>query len=432
VNNLMITFGGNLAFFGTDHNDTRVLSNANGIVTPSTWTSLATSGGPPGIRAGHSATYDEANNTMTVFGGFHLISTCCPYVISNLNDVWVLVNANGLTGTPTWSQLAPAAPLPPGRGHHAAAYDSAHNRLFIFGGDLWDQAAQVDIFTNDLWELSYANGNGGTPTWTQLFPSGTPPSPRDFSQATFDVANQRMILVGGIDRNQTGAADFRVWVLVFNQPPVADAGADQTVDCATLGATPVTLDGSGSSDPDAGQTLTYTWTGPFPEGNGTVTGVSPTVSLPLGTHTIKLTVDDGNGGTSSDSVSVTVILHVEGLLAPLAALVAEGDTVPYPDKAFKLGRTLPLKLQLSCGGLEVTDTNVPPPRIVGLVRNGDAVDLATIDPDSGEANDGGILFRYSAPNWVFNLSTAGLSAGTYVVTIEMPDGQRYVAAFVLR
>jgi hypothetical protein len=67
-----------------------------------------------------------------------------------------------------------------------------------------------------------------------------------------------------------------------------------------------------------------------------------------------------------------------------------------------------------------------------LTREGDAIDLETIDPDAGMANDNGLLFRYSAPNWIYNLSTQGLAAGTYVVTIEMPDGLRYTAAFVLR
>ena len=52
----------------------------------------------------------------------------------------------------------------------------------------------------------------------------------------------------------------------------------------------MTLDGSGSSDPD-GDPLTYTWTGSF----GTATGVHPTVELPVGTWTITLTVDDGLG-----------------------------------------------------------------------------------------------------------------------------------------
>ena len=90
-----------------------------------------------------------------------------------------------------------------------------------------------------------------------------------------------------------------------NEPPVADAGDDRTVECAGPAGAAVALDGSASSDPD-GDALTYVWTGPFAEGGGTVTGVSPTVTLPLGTHTIALTVSDPSGASASDEIVVTV------------------------------------------------------------------------------------------------------------------------------
>ena len=86
-----------------------------------------------------------------------------------------------------------------------------------------------------------------------------------------------------------------------NDPPTANAGADQTVEATGPGGASVTLDGSGSSDPDD-DALTFTWTGTF----GSVNGASATVTLPLGIHTITLTVDDGNGHTASDDVVVTV------------------------------------------------------------------------------------------------------------------------------
>ncbi|MGH9788390.1 MAG: LamG-like jellyroll fold domain-containing protein, partial [Candidatus Acidiferrales bacterium] len=216
-----------------------------------------------------------------------------------------------------------------------------------------------------------------------------------------------------------------------NQPPVADAGDDQMVECTSASATPVMLDGSGSSDSD-GDDLTYTWTGPFPEGGGTATGVSPTVTLPLGTSTITLVVNDGTVDSEPDTIDVTVKVAVVGLQPPLLPLVPEGDAVPLPDKAFKRGRTLPLKLELFCGSTELTDADVAAPVIAGLVRDGDALDVETLDLDSGTANDSGLAFRYSDGNWVYNLSTSGLSAGTYTLTIEMPDGLRYSAAFVLR
>jgi hypothetical protein len=63
----------------------------------------------------------------------------------------------------------------------------------------------------------------------------------------------------------------------------------------------VTLDGSASSDPD-NDTLTYTWSGQF----GIVNGSTPTVILSMGSNTITLTVTDGKGGTSTDTVDVMV------------------------------------------------------------------------------------------------------------------------------
>jgi hypothetical protein len=136
------------------------------------------------------------------------------------------------------------------------------------------------------------------------------------------------------------------------------------------------------------------------------------------------------------SLSFLAILELdvqpEGLQPPLALFVPEGGSIIFPDKAFKQGRTLPLRLRLFAGGVALTDAHVSPPQIVVLVRSGDAIDLDTIDPDAGEANDSGVLFRYSDPNWVYNLRTKDLSSGTYVITIEMPDGLRYAAAFVLR
>ncbi|HEY3176001.1 MAG TPA: PKD domain-containing protein [Candidatus Polarisedimenticolia bacterium] len=90
-----------------------------------------------------------------------------------------------------------------------------------------------------------------------------------------------------------------------NQPPEAVAGADQSLECVSHQGTSVSLDGTLSTDPD-GDPLTYIWTGPFPEGGGLVEGATPTVSLPLGQNVITLTVDDGNGHSSTDDVTITV------------------------------------------------------------------------------------------------------------------------------
>jgi hypothetical protein len=68
----------------------------------------------------------------------------------------------------------------------------------------------------------------------------------------------------------------------------------------------VVLDGAASHAP-SGRALSYLWIGPFPEGGGQVTGVRPTVTLPLGTSTITLRVSDGIAASPPDEVAVTVV-----------------------------------------------------------------------------------------------------------------------------
>lgn len=109
----------------------------------------------------------------------------------------------------------------------------------------------------------------------------------------------------------SSAADaVNITVSNENVMPVADAGPDQP---SVAEATTVSLDGSGSSDPDA-DTLTYAWTqtsGP------TVTlsdasAVSPTFTAPsLSSNTpetiaFSLVVNDGNVDSLADTVGVTI------------------------------------------------------------------------------------------------------------------------------
>ena len=207
--NRIITFGGHFAFPGTDQNDTRILTNANGVGSPSTWRSLTTAGPLPGRRGVHTAIYDQTNNRMTIFGGMENQSSLS---VALYNDVWVLTNANGSGGASQWIQLTPAESLPKGRLFHSAVYDSLHNRLLMFGG-LVSERPSTHYVLDDLWELSHANGLGGRPTWTPLSPSGTPPGPNYQHAAVFDAAHQRMIIFGGV--SESGRAHKRVWVLVL-------------------------------------------------------------------------------------------------------------------------------------------------------------------------------------------------------------------------
>lgn len=93
-----------------------------------------------------------------------------------------------------------------------------------------------------------------------------------------------------------------------NIPPIARAGGDTTIMIPT---TSVTLNGSGSTDPDSSAAVTFLWTqttGPINATISSPTTATPTLSaLTVGTYTFKLTVTDVDGAQSSDVVVVTVV-----------------------------------------------------------------------------------------------------------------------------
>ena len=122
-----------------------------------------------------------------------------------------------------------------------------------------------DLVTLDGSLSSDPNGEDLTYAWTA--PAGITLTGADTANPTFTApqvdANTPFAFVLQVcDEAPTVLCDTdTVVVNVLDVPeedlaPTADAGADQTVD---EGVT-VTLDGSGSSDPNAGEALTYAWT----------------------------------------------------------------------------------------------------------------------------------------------------------------------------
>lgn len=107
-------------------------------------------------------------------------------------------------------------------------------------------------------------------------------------------------LAGGkfrLETTESYGGDAPDPIEITNHAPVADAGADRTIE-ATGPTTPVTLSGSGT-DPDGDSPLTYAWS------NG-ATGQTPVVNLGLGTHPFTLTVTDPKGASGSDDVTITI------------------------------------------------------------------------------------------------------------------------------
>jgi hypothetical protein len=104
---------------------------------------------------------------------------------------------------------------------------------------------------------------------------------------------------GGINLNYLNVASQS------NQPPVANAGADQSVAVNTK----VTLDGRASGDPDNGPSaLSYSWSqlsGTTVSLTGATTSQPSFTPSATGTYTFRLTVHDG-AASSSDDVAITV------------------------------------------------------------------------------------------------------------------------------
>jgi hypothetical protein len=112
--------------------------------------------------------------------------------------------------------------------------------------------------------------------------------------------------INGVQANNGALGAGAAYVLVRppNRLPDALAGSDQAFTLAAgVTTADVMLDGSASSDPD-GDSLAMQWSAGADQ--VVSTSVTANLTLPVGAHTFTLTVDDGNGGVSTDSVQITV------------------------------------------------------------------------------------------------------------------------------
>jgi Tol biopolymer transport system component len=113
-----------------------------------------------------------------------------------------------------------------------------------------------------------------------------------------------------------------------NHPPVAKAGADQTI---ILPANSATLDGSASTDPD-NNIVSYLWTkisGPSSPDIVTTNAAQTTINnLAEGTYAFELTVTDADGLSASDTVQVIVTKRKTGCTDCKIVFVSDRDGNP--------------------------------------------------------------------------------------------------------
>jgi len=160
----------------------------------------------------------------------------------------------------------------------------------------------------EIYVMNAADGSGQMRVTTNSFDDREPAWSPDSTKIAFtsdrDDGNQIYVV------NADGSDEIRIstdygreptWcpVPAMNQPPVANAGQDQTV----IEKEVVMFDGSGSTDAD-GTIVTYAWDfGDSNIGSGEMTTHTYTAA---GTYTATLTITDNDGLTGSDTAVITV------------------------------------------------------------------------------------------------------------------------------
>ncbi|QDV46218.1 hypothetical protein Enr13x_61270 [Stieleria neptunia] len=248
----------------------------------------------------------------------------------------------------------------------------------------------------------------------------------------------------GVFARQYGTA------VVGNTAPVADLSAGAPYTISEGGS--LSLNGSNSSDAN-GDTLTFAWDldndGNFGETDEPTTATASVDWATLssfgidddGTYTIGLQVDDGNGGVTTQTTTITVNNTAPSLIVSGNASVAQGATYTLNLSANDPGDDTLAEWRVDWGDGTITThagtaTSVNHTyNVAGLTRN---ILVSATDEDgkwlTGDlflANATGTpVHRYDALTGAFELSTGVFNQLKYAEEILIgPDGQLYVSAF---
>jgi hypothetical protein len=156
------------------------------------------------------------------------------------------------------------------------------------------------------------DGNISTYAWTMVSgPGGSITNTASSSTAVTGLSQGTYVFKLTVTDNSNASASALDTIVVkaaANLPPIANAGADQTI---TLPTSTVTVDGTASKDQDNGGLISsYAWTqnsGPSTAAITTPAGATSTITgLKQGIYVFKLIVTDASGATASDMLTITV------------------------------------------------------------------------------------------------------------------------------
>ncbi len=178
----IILFGGDVTRGVAGHsNDTWVYD-----FDSNTWEETTSPVKPSG-RIRPAMVYDAESDRAVLFGGLSRGDLS--------NETWAYdFNADA------WAKIPPVGPVPSPRYRHSMAYDSASDRVILFGG------AAVDGVRDDTWAYDL-----NTNTWTEMNAS-VRPSSRSGHGMVYDAESDRTVLFGG----GNGPYENDTWVYDYN------------------------------------------------------------------------------------------------------------------------------------------------------------------------------------------------------------------------
>ncbi|HYS05284.1 MAG TPA: hypothetical protein VEW47_08835 [Candidatus Dormibacteraeota bacterium] len=277
---VMLVWGGATAEYPTTYYD----DGARYDPLADAWSPISTTGAPSG-RYGHSILWD--GHEAIVWGGANDASSGLDTggQYDPIADAW----------TPTSTVAAPA-----GRWSHSAVWTG--HEMIVWGGrygNTLNTGGRYDP-VRDAWSATSLDDA---------------PSAREAHVAIWTGTS--MILWGD---ESTGGQ--------YIPAAIGEIGistdASRTIECARAAGTPVALSATALSCNPASE-LSFSWSGPFPEGDGVLKEAAPVVTLPLGTSHLTLTVEDSDGRRATEGVVANVVDT-----APPQISLALAETVLWP------------------------------------------------------------------------------------------------------
>jgi hypothetical protein len=131
------------------------------------------------------------------------------------------------------------------------------------------------------------------------------------------------------------------------------------------------------------------------------------------------------------NMEVTTGFAFIGFLSPIGGADLTGGSFGDPLRTFKLGSTIPVKFKavwLNGGTTVVTGSH----KLVARKYSSNAVYDAEVIAIATDAATSGNEFRLSGGEWHFNLSTKGMTAGTWELTATLQDGSTHTVWIAIK